>query len=161
MFYFLCLYKTSNFDIIIKKSSFIFLRYDLFDPLFVYCCYSFSSRMVNKTVDFCCEKVHVSQSISEKRKREGSLVPLRSYWMLMFMCLPKFDIYDGKITVNCFKSYPNSFSWFFFKRKFCLMYGFKFTLSEVASFLMEKLLVLKKSCIQACLSCIHITHYIT
>ena len=29
----LCLYKTGNFDIIIKISSFRFLRYDLFDLL--------------------------------------------------------------------------------------------------------------------------------
>ena len=49
MFYFLCLYIT------IKKSSFVFLRYDLFDPPFVYCC-SFSSRMVNKMVDFVMKK---------------------------------------------------------------------------------------------------------
>ena len=32
LFYFLCLYKTVTFDIIIKKFSFIFLRSDLFDP---------------------------------------------------------------------------------------------------------------------------------
>ena len=48
MFYFLCLYKTGNFHIIIKKSSFIFRRYDLF----VYFC-SFSCCMVSKIVDFC------------------------------------------------------------------------------------------------------------
>ena len=58
MVYFLCLDKTGNFDIIIKKSSFIFFHYDMFDVPFVYCC-SFFSRMVNKIVDFCFEKVHV------------------------------------------------------------------------------------------------------
>ena len=42
-----------------KKSSFIFIPHDFFDPPFVYCC-SFSSRKVNKTVDFCYEKVYVS-----------------------------------------------------------------------------------------------------
>ena len=57
-FYFLCLYKTGNFDIVIKKSSFIFLRYDLLDSPLVYCC-SFSSNTVNKMIDFCCEKVYV------------------------------------------------------------------------------------------------------
>ena len=51
MFYLLCLYKV-GINIIIKKSSYLFLPYDLFDPPFVYCC-SYSSRMVNKMVDFC------------------------------------------------------------------------------------------------------------
>ena len=55
LFYFLCLNKTDNFNIIIKKSSFIFLRYDLVNAPFVYCS-SFSSRMVNKMLDFCYEK---------------------------------------------------------------------------------------------------------
>ena len=50
--------RLSVFDIIIKKSSFIFLPYDLLNLLFVYCC-RFSSRMVNKVVDFCYEKVYV------------------------------------------------------------------------------------------------------
>ena len=35
-FYFLCLYKSVNFDLFIKKTFFIFLCYGLFDPLFVY-----------------------------------------------------------------------------------------------------------------------------
>ena len=34
-FFFLCIYKTGNLDIIIKKSSFIFLRYDFFSPSLV------------------------------------------------------------------------------------------------------------------------------
>ena len=49
MFYFLCLYKTVNFDTNIEKSSFIILRYDLFDRTFVYWC-SFSASMVEKNV---------------------------------------------------------------------------------------------------------------
>ena len=36
VFYFLYLYKTDNFDTIIKKPSFMFLCYDLFDSPFVY-----------------------------------------------------------------------------------------------------------------------------
>ena len=58
LFYFLCLYKTRNFDIIIKKSSFIFLRYDFLDSPFVYYC-SFSSRMVNEMANVCYEKVYL------------------------------------------------------------------------------------------------------
>ena len=46
----------------------MFLLYDLFDPVLVYCS-SFSSCMVTKIVDFCYEKVYVSQSICKKRKR--------------------------------------------------------------------------------------------
>ena len=70
LFCFLCLYETGNFDIIIKKSSFIFLPYDMFDPPLVYCC-SFFSRMVNKMVDFCYEKVNVACRFSfENTKKE-------------------------------------------------------------------------------------------
>ena len=51
--------KTGQFDIIIKRNSFIFLRYyKLFDTTFVYCC-SFPSRIVNKMLYFSYEKVYV------------------------------------------------------------------------------------------------------
>ena len=49
--------KTGNFDIII-----IFLRYDLLESLFVYCC-NFSHRMVNKMAVFFCEAIVQLQSI--------------------------------------------------------------------------------------------------
>ena len=42
------------------------------------------------------------------------------------MCLPKLDIYQGTLALNCFKSHTNSFFFvlFFFKKKeFCLMSG--------------------------------------
>ena len=32
----------------------------------------------------------------------------RFYWMLMDMCLPKFDIYKGTVAPNYFISYTNS-----------------------------------------------------
>ena len=28
--------------------------------------------------------------------------------MLMYMCLPRFDIYQGKVASNCFESHINS-----------------------------------------------------
>ena len=53
-----------------------------------------------------------------KRRQLGALQKLlRLYRMLMDICLPKFDIYQGKVAPNCFKSYTNS--WFpdFFQKK--------------------------------------------
>ena len=42
---------------------------------------------------------------------------IRLYWMLMDMCLPKFDIYLGTVAPNCFKSRANSgCPDFFFKK---------------------------------------------
>ena len=49
MIHILCLYKTDKFDIIIKRSSCIFLSYNLFDPAFVYC-RSFFPRIVNNVL---------------------------------------------------------------------------------------------------------------
>ena len=49
MIHILCLYKTDKFDIIIKRSSCIFLSYNLFDPAFVYC-RSFFPRTVNNVL---------------------------------------------------------------------------------------------------------------
>lgn len=58
LFYSLCLYKTGNLDLVIKKPSFILLRYHLFDPrLFI--AVTFSFRLSNKMVDFIYEKVCV------------------------------------------------------------------------------------------------------
>ena len=36
--------------------------------------------------------------------------------MLMDMCLPKFDIYQGTVAPNCFKSPTNSYVLIFFKK---------------------------------------------
>ena len=58
LFYSLCLYKTGNLDLIIKKPSFILLRYHLFDPrLFIGVTFSF--RLVNKMLDFNYDKGYV------------------------------------------------------------------------------------------------------
>ena len=41
--------------------------------------------------------------------------------MLKDMCLPKFDIYQGTVAPNCFKSYTNlDVLIAFFKKKFAL-----------------------------------------
>ena len=75
------------------------------------------------------------------------------YQMLMDMDLPKFDIDQGAVAPSCFKSHTNNlcpFIYFFFRKKFCLMSGLKFTLPDVTSFLADNLSGFKKY-IQACL----------
>ena len=67
------------------------------------------------------------------------------------MLKPKFDICQGTVAPNCFKSHTNSSRPDFFEKKFSLMSGLKFTLSTVTSFLPDNLSGLKKSYIQACL----------
>ena len=57
------------------------------------------------------------------------------------MSLPKFDIYQRTEATNCFKSHKNSF---FFKNKFRLMSGLKFTLSNITPFLPDNLSELKQ-----------------
>ena len=123
VFHVLCLYKIGNFGTIIKMSSSIFFRYDLFDPPFICCC-SFSSHMVNKMVDLCHEKFHIRLRFSfeayAKNVREKatkcSLKLLRFYWMLMDMCLPTFDIDQDTVVPNCFKSHTNSWYPEFFQK---------------------------------------------
>ena len=68
---------------------------------------------------------------------------MRFFWTLMDMSLSKFDIYQVAGATNCFKIYANSWFPHFFKKKFCLMSGLKFTLSEVTSFLPDNLSELK------------------
>ena len=51
----------------------------------------------------------------------------------MDMWLPKYDIYQGKVAANCFKSHTYSF----FFLMFCLMSVLKFTLPDVTSFLLD------------------------
>ena len=65
--------------------------------------------------------------------------------MLMGMCSPTFNIYQGAVAPNCFKSHTNS--WcpdFFQKKKLCLMSGMKFTFSDLTLFLPDNLPWLKK-----------------
>ena len=57
--------------------------------------------------------------------------------MLMDMCLPKFD--TDQTNTNKHK---------LFKKKFCLMSGVKFTLSDITSFLRDNLSGLQKNCSQ-------------
>ena len=64
---------------------------------------------------------------------------MRFYWMLMNMCLPKSDIYQGNIAPNCLKNHINSWYPNFFQKKFCLMSGLTFPLSDVKSFLPDNL----------------------
>ena len=64
--------------------------------------------------------------------------------MLIDMCLPKFNIYEGTVTPNCFKSQTLNVMIFFKKNKFCLMSSLKFTLSDVTLLLPENLPGLKK-----------------
>ena len=64
------------------------------------------------------------------------------------MCLPKFDIKQSTVALNCFKSCETldvlTFSKKQNKTKHCLMFGLKFTLFDVTSFLSDNLLELKK-----------------
>ena len=63
--------------------------------------------------------------------------------MVMGMNLPKFYIYQGTGATNCFKSHTNLDVLIFFKKKFCLMSGLKFTLSDATSLLPDDLPGLK------------------
>ena len=65
--------------------------------------------------------------------------------MLMNMCLPKFDVYQGTLTPNYFKSYTQTLDVLhLFQKTFCLMSGLKLTLRDVTSFLRDNLFGLKK-----------------
>ena len=66
------------------------------------------------------------------------------YWMLMDMCLPEFDNYQGTVAPNCFKSHANSRCPDFFQEKVCLVSCLKFTLYDVTSVLPENLSWFKK-----------------
>ena len=62
------------------------------------------------------------------------------------MCLPKFDIKQSTVALNCFKSCETLDVLTFSKKKkkHCLMFGLKFTLFDVTSFLSDNLPELKK-----------------
>ena len=65
--------------------------------------------------------------------------------MLVDMCLHKFEIYQGTVAPNSFKSRTNFWCPDFFQKKwFCLMSDLKFTLSDVTSFVQGNLSGLKK-----------------
>ena len=64
---------------------------------------------------------------------------LRFCWILMNMCLPKFDIYQSTVALNYFKSHTNYWCSDFFQKKFCLMSDLKFTTSDVTSSLPDNL----------------------
>ena len=51
-----------------------------------------------------CEKRERERERERKRERERERERefLRFFWLLMDMCLPKFDIYQGKVAPNCF-----------------------------------------------------------
>ena len=63
--------------------------------------------------------------------------------------LTDFDICKGTGVTNCFKSHTNSWCPHFFQEKVFLMFGLKFTLSDVTSFLPDNLPGLKKNYAQA------------
>ena len=78
----------------------------------------------------------------------------KNYWMLMDICFHKVDIYQGLVAPSCFKSHTNSSCHDFFPKKktkkFCVMSGLTFTLSDVTSFLLDNMSGVKKNYIQAC-----------
>ena len=49
----------------------------------------------------------------------------------MDIFLLEFDIYQVKVAPNCFKRHTNSDVLIFFKKKFCLMSGLTYTMSDV------------------------------
>ena len=59
------------------------------------------------------------------------------------VCLPKFDIYQGRGTTNCLKSHTKFWCPDSFRKKFCLISCLKFILSDVTSFLLDNLAGLK------------------
>ena len=65
--------------------------------------------------------------------------------MLMVMCLPEFDIYQGTVALNCLKA-PQTLHILIIIFIFlnCLKSGMKFTLSDVTSFLPDSQAELKK-----------------
>ena len=67
----------------------------------------------------------------ERRQLSAIKNLLRFYWMLMDMCLLKFNIYQSTVAPNCFKNHTNLI---LFKKNVCLMSDLTFTLSDVTSF---------------------------
>ena len=78
-----------------------------------------------------------AKNVREKRSALSEM--LRFYWMLMDMCLPKFDIDQSTVAPNCFKSHTNSWCPDFFQKKNCLIPDLKFTLPDITSFLPDNL----------------------
>ena len=78
-------------------------------------------------------------------RRTSEFCPTKStgvYWMLMDMCLPMFDLYQGVVAPNCFKSHTNSS---------CLDFFPKIVLSDVRSEIhLAWRNIVSKNYIQAC-----------
>ena len=68
--------------------------------------------------------------------------------MLMDMSLPNFDIYQGKELQINLRATQTLDVLIFLKKKFCLMSGLKFTLSNATSLLPDDLSGLNKNYIQ-------------
>ena len=63
--------------------------------------------------------MHSTRQKTWKRRRPSAIKkPLRFFWMLIDMSLPKFDIYQDTGTTNCFKSHTNSWCPHFIQEKF-------------------------------------------
>ena len=59
-----------------------------------------------------------AKSVQEKATKCRALLKLlRFCWMLMDVCLPKFDIYQGTGAPNCSKSYTSCLCLDFFPKK--------------------------------------------
>ena len=72
--------------------------------------------------------------IVREKATKCSLKATEILWMLIDICLPKFDLYQGTVALDVL---------IFFKKEFCLVSGLKFTLSDVPSFLPDNLSGLK------------------
>ena len=72
---------------------------------------------------------------------------MRFYRLLLDVCLPKFEVCQGKVAPNCFKSHTN----YVLKKKFYLMSTLTFVLSDVTLFLPDNLSGLKKNIIRLAL----------
>ena len=143
MFYFLCSYKTGNLEIIIKESSFKSLCHDLLDPTCIHCC-SFSSRIVNKMVHFCYEKVYGRLSFEAYVKNIREKVTkrfLKTTEVLLdadehVLCLIFIKVQNLHIVL---RAKQTLYVLIFFQKRFCLMSGLKLTLSDLTLFLRGRL----------------------
>ena len=105
--------------------------------------------MVNKMLDSCYEKVlgcsFTFEAYAKDVREKATKCSLKStgvYWMLMDMCLPMFDLYQGVVAPNCFKSHTNSS---------CLDFFPKIVLSDVRSEIhLAWRNIVSKNYIQAC-----------
>ena len=64
--------------------------------------------------------------------------------MLMGMCLPRYEISQGKSAQSCFKSHKTFGLLIFFKKRVLSDVRSEISLSDITSFLLDKLSGLKK-----------------